>query len=421
MSAGPSNDVVASMYHSDDEALAERGFKLIRELGEGAFSRVFLAAHRSTDDNPETDMAVLACKVINTKKTPKVYTEKFLQRELDIMCTCNHPHIIFVHSIFARGVKYFVFMRYAERGDLFDYLVANGSMPEEQCATWVRQLAAAIQYLHTLEVAHRDLKCENVLITQNFNVKLSDFGFVRSCMDEESSSVTLSQTFCGSLTYVSPEIIKGSPYEPKISDMWSFGVLTFMMVNKAHPFDSTHLQSLYQNQINRNWKFTTKKNDSVSQACREFINNLLEPDTKKRWTIENVMQSDWLKLMLKSGVALTPNEQKALDTAIASRKNSTFSINRLVDENIKANVKIKEFQNNPFQDSCLNSIIAPKTWHSAFDGPIRISFNKIQCYIEHTSTPFTKAVPFDFKSENNCQLTERNRIWHCSIWTMADL
>lgn len=351
------------MYKSEDEALRERGIKFIKELGEGAFARVFLAARRCSEKKAATKTSVfLACKVINTTTTASVYKRKFLQRELEILCNCTHPNIIFVHSIFTRNNKYFIFMRYAERGDLFDYLVSNGALTEEQSAVWVRQLASAIQYLHTLEIAHRDLKCENILITRNFNVKLSDFGFVRSCVDADSFEVTMSQTFCGSLTYVSPEIIKGSPYQPKIADMWSFGVLIFMMLNKAHPFDSTHLQTLYQNQIKRNWKFANKKCESLSHGFRDLINNLMEPDTKKRWTIEKVLQCDWLKLILKDAAALTQDEQKMLDEALASREQirTTPSGSRATSTLSKINITInnKEFKNSPFKQSELNELLA---------------------------------------------------------------
>lgn len=361
-----SDDDIHRMYKSEDEALEERGFKLVKELGEGAFSRVFLATHRFAPTDATTKQpAFLACKVINTKTTAVVYKRKFLQRELQILCTCNHPHIVFVHSIFTRNLKYYIFMRYAERGDLFDYLVENGSLSEEQTAVWVRQLATAIQYLHTLEIAHRDLKCENVLITKNFNMKLSDFGFVRKCVSDDSFETTMSQTFCGSLTYVSPEIIKGSPYEPKVADMWSFGVLVFMMLNRAHPFESTHLQSLYQHQIKRNWKFTNKKCDDLSQQCRDMINNLMEPKTTDRWTIDKVMECDWLKMMLKEKMALTPDEQKALDEAMASRKRyesgskSGAGPSRVGSTLSKISITInnKEFKNSPFNQSEMNELL----------------------------------------------------------------
>lgn len=348
---------------SETEALNKHGFKLMKELGEGAFSRVFLSVYQFPSSATDKKSVFLACKVINTKKTATVYTRKFLQRELDILRSCSHPNIIFVHSIFTRNNKYFIFMRYAERGDLFEYLLSNGALTEEQCAVWVRQLSSAIQYLHKLEVAHRDLKCENVLITKNFNAKLSDFGFVRSCIDDITFKVQLSNTFCGSLTYVSPEIIKGSPYEPKISDMWSFGVLIYIMLNKAHPFSSTHLQSLYQNQIQRNWKFTCKKIDSVSQGAKELISNLIEPDTKKRWTIDNVLDCDWMKLMLNNATALTEDERKALDSAIAhiNRVKSNPSAGSLGNSPTKSSTSIainnKEFKRYPFNKSKTNEAV----------------------------------------------------------------
>lgn len=319
---------------SDENILRLRGFKLIKKLGEGAFAKVFLSVYKSKESLPK----VFACKLIDTKLTDHKFKTKFLDRELNILRNCKHPHMIYVHSIFKRDEKYFIFMRYAERGDLFDYLLMNGAIPERQSFPWIRQIALAIQYLHTLEIAHRDLKCENILITNNFNVKLSDFGFVRSTIDLKSVQ-QLSETFCGSITYVAPEVIKGQPYYPKMADMWSFGVILFMMLNKANPFDCTHLPSLYRDQMDRRWQFRTHIEAQLSDRVKEVIKKLLEPAPILRWTIEQVLTSAWLE---NTSNAMNIDETRALNAAKSYKKLSLNS--KLCDESKDQRQKHKDKQ-----------------------------------------------------------------------------
>ena len=195
--------------------------------------------------------------------------------------------------------RYFIFMRFAENGDLLDFVLKNGAIVESQARVWLRQMALGLQYLHELEIAHRDLKCENILITSNYNVKLADFGFARYVVDSKGRRIlryilnscsscgmvkcnknylyfNFSETYCGSLSYAAPEILRGTPYNPKISDLWSLGVILYIMLNKAMPFDDTNIKRLYEQQTSRKWKFRAKvENILTDQVCNKNKKNFI--------------------------------------------------------------------------------------------------------------------------------------------------
>ncbi|XP_034949554.1 testis-specific serine/threonine-protein kinase 1-like [Chelonus insularis] len=301
---------------SEQAILQARGYKIMKKLGEGSFAKVFLAEYKPNDD-PDSNIS-LACKIVDTSNAPKDIVRKFFPRELDILVKLNHPHVVQVHSIFQRRTKYFIFMRFAENGDLLQYILKNGPVGESQARVWLRQLALGLQYLHEMEIAHRDIKCENVLLTTNFNVKLADFGFARYVTDIRGKRV-MSDTFCGSLLYAAPEILRGTPYNPKIADVWSLGVILYIILNKAMPFDDTNLTRLYELQTNRRWKFRRKIVDELSENVKKLITNLLEPDTSKRWKTDQVVHSSWIAMDPRL-VILSPIEQAALNNAIDERK-----------------------------------------------------------------------------------------------------
>lgn len=263
---GPTTEKVdLSTTQSDIAVLQEKGFLLEKIIGEGSYAKVnkvhfewicradevpkpwYLQVYRATHMVDETRHSVMACKVIDTAQAPRDYLTKFLPRELDVLIRINHPHIVHVSNIFQRRAKYFIFLRFAENGDLLDFLTQNGAVPENQSRLWMRQILSGLHYLHTLNIAHRDLKCENVLITANYNVKITDFGFARNVRQKDRD--VLSETYCGSLSYAAPEVLKGVPYLPKQADMWSLGIILYTMLNKALPFNETSVKKLYEKQV----------------------------------------------------------------------------------------------------------------------------------------------------------------------------
>lgn len=306
------------MSGSEQLTLAARGYRIIKKVNEGSYAkvillllRVFIYKYRSwvydiafmkqvylaeyRNPNKTDKLSVLACKVIDTNTAPKDFVKKFLPREIEMLIKLSHPHLVHTHSIFQRRYKYFIFMRYMEHGDLLEYILQKGAVQEDQARIWTRQLALAIQYMHELEIAHRDIKCENVLLTANQNAKLSDFGFSRYCVDKKCRDVH-SETFCGSLSYTAPEILQGSPYYPKPTDVWSLGIVLFVMLNRAMPFEDKHIKQLYQAQINRNWKFRSRYVDSLSESCKLLVTLMLEPNHQNRIKIDQTINSEWIAM-----------------------------------------------------------------------------------------------------------------------------
>ncbi|XP_050097505.1 testis-specific serine/threonine-protein kinase 3-like [Anopheles aquasalis] len=266
------------------------GYRWIRRLSEGSFSKVHLTEYYSSVDNHSE---MLACKVIDTKKCSEKFRKRFLPRELTVLLHVRHPYIVHIQAIVKCRSKVCIFMRYAEMGDLLSFLVNHGPLHEPQMRIWCRQLALAIQYLHTSGIAHRDLKCENVLLSANFNVKLTDFGFARYVTEQPNQGVQMSSTFCGSFDYSAPELLKGQPYNPKASDVWALGVLLYILFNKCVPFKGKTRQ-VYQQQMARDWKFRSRVSNTLSPEVKSLIRNLLEPNPLVRWTIEEVLVCDWL-------------------------------------------------------------------------------------------------------------------------------
>lgn len=157
----------------------------------------------------------------------------------------------------------YIVMEYAESGSLLDIIRRDSYIDESRARKWFRQLVDSIDYCHERGVVHRwifnwcaknsivsslvsvrDIKCENLLMDSGYNVKLSDFGFARGHLKPKNGQLPLSETFCGSYAYASPEILRGIPYHPQQSDIWSTGVVLYAMVFGRLPFDDANYNLL---------------------------------------------------------------------------------------------------------------------------------------------------------------------------------
>ncbi|KAH0568660.1 testis-specific serine/threonine-protein kinase 3 isoform X1 [Cotesia glomerata] len=280
-----------SPRNSEVSALEERGYLIGKKIGQGSYATVHLADYL---DNNSSKKMRLACKIFDKEKAPPDFLEKFFPRELEILTKVENPHIIQVHSILQRGPRVFIFMRYADNGDLLDHIIRSGVVSEQQSKLWFRQMASGLQYLHGKHIAHRDLKCENILLSRKFNVKLADFGFARYCVDEENKRV-LSYTYCGSAAYAAPEVVSGTPYNPKLADVWSLGIILYIMLNGTMPFKDDNIKKLLKDQMGKNWVFRSRVLKTLSPLAVNIVKRILEPDVTVRLTLDRVLAHEWLK------------------------------------------------------------------------------------------------------------------------------
>lgn len=197
-------------------------------------------------------------------------------------------------------------MRCAENGNLLDYVKKNKIVSEQQSQTWFRQMALGLQYLHSKNIAHRDLKCENILLSRRNHVKLADFGFARFCIDNDKRRI-LSQTYCGSAAYAAPEVVSGTPYNPKLADVWSLGIILYIILCGTPPFDDENLTKLLRNQMSRNFNFRSRVQDSISSYAKSLVRHILEPDITLRFTLDRVLSHEWMCLQKKKSSVAEKN------------------------------------------------------------------------------------------------------------------
>ncbi|PSN53221.1 Testis-specific serine/threonine-protein kinase 4, partial [Blattella germanica] len=186
----------------------------------------------------------VAVKIISKFQAPPDYLKKFLPREIEVVKGLKHPNLIRFLQAIETTHRVYIVMEFAENGSLLDIIRRDSYIDETRSRRWFKQLIDAIDYCHEKGVVHRDIKCENLLMDCNYNIKLSDFGFARGHMRPKNGMAPLSETFCGSYAYASPEILRGIPYQPQLSDIWSTGVVLYAMVFGRLPFDDTHYNQL---------------------------------------------------------------------------------------------------------------------------------------------------------------------------------
>ncbi|XP_008408017.1 NUAK family SNF1-like kinase 2 [Poecilia reticulata] len=251
-------------------------YEFLETLGKGTYGKVKKAKERSG--------RLVAVKSIRKEKIKDEQDLVHIRREIEIMSSLCHPHIITIYEVFENKDKIVIVMEYASQGDLYDYICDKKNLSEHEARHFFRQIVSAVHYCHQNGIVHRDLKLENILLDGNGNVKIADFGLSNLYHRDEYL-----QTFCGSPLYASPEIVNGRPYHGPEVDTWSLGVLLYTLVHGTMPFDGLNHKILVQQISTGSYRKPSKPSD----ACG-LIRWMLMVNPERRATIEEVAGHWWL-------------------------------------------------------------------------------------------------------------------------------
>ncbi|XP_059297752.1 CBL-interacting serine/threonine-protein kinase 11-like [Lycium ferocissimum] len=261
-------------------------YELGKLLGCGAFAKVYHA--RDVKDGHS-----VAIKIINKSRVSNAILMSNIKREISIMRRLSHPHIVKLDEVLATKTKIYFVMEFVKGGELFAKIAKAGKFSEDQTRKIFQQLISAIRYCHSRGVYHRDLKPENLLIDENGDLKVSDFGL--SALTEQVQQDGLLHTLCGTPSYVAPDILTKKGYDGAKVDVWTCGIILFVLNAGYLPFHDSNLMGMYHKICNGEFKCPKW----MSSELKRFLHRLLDTNPMTRITIEEIINDPWFKKGLK--------------------------------------------------------------------------------------------------------------------------
>ena len=265
-------------------------YEVKQKIGKGKFGLVKCGL------NKETKKPV-AIKIMAKKNMDKSDLE-LAKVEIDILKIGQHPNIIKLYDIYENESYIYIIMEYCSGGDLLSYFEYHEyELPETKVCEIIHKLSMAIYYLHSYGIVHRDLKPENILMTDlspQADIRLLDFGLSKIIGNEEKCTEPY-----GTLSFVAPEVLQGKPYDKSV-DLWSIGIITFLLLCGYLPFDDKHSErEIARQTIQDPVPFEEKIWERYSPEAKTFVDGLLQKKPEKRYSIKEVLEHPWIKKMDK--------------------------------------------------------------------------------------------------------------------------
>ncbi|CAL9231501.1 unnamed protein product [Arabidopsis halleri] len=270
-------------------------YEMGRLLGKGTFAKVYYGKEITTGES-------VAIKIINKDQVIKREgMMEQIKREISIMRLVRHPNIVELKEVMATKTKIFFIMEYVKGGELFSKIV-KGKLKEDSARKYFQQLISAVDFCHSRGVSHRDLKPENLLVDENGDLKVSDFGL--SALPEQILQDGLLHTQCGTPAYVAPEVLRKKGYDGAKADIWSCGVILYVLLAGFLPFQDENLMKMYRKIFKSEFEFPPW----FSPESKRLISKLLVVDPNKRISIPAIMRTPWFRKNFNSPIAFKIDE-----------------------------------------------------------------------------------------------------------------
>lgn len=264
-------------------------YKLGKTLGKGTYGKVKLGVHMETGEQ-------VAVKIVHTN-TEK--SKKQLEREISIISKLKHQNIVKMYEALYHEDCIYLILEYVGGGELFDYIMGRGRINEKMAIKFFRQMVSAVGYCHKNGVCHRDLKPENLILDEEGNIKINDFGLSNFFVPG-----SLLSSFCGSPVYAAPEIMAEKQYDGPAADTWSLGIVLYAMVVGQLPWKLDERGIIRDVSDLIRARFTIPASASISSECEDLIRKMLVADPNVRIKLTDVASHPWVMKGFESPVLM---------------------------------------------------------------------------------------------------------------------
>lgn len=282
-------------------------YRITKSLGSGSSSRVKLGVCLDSGEKVAIKIIKREYDDVESKKKK----EERIYREVIISSLLSHPHIVRLNNFYFNENYFFLVFEYVKGVQLLDLVLERGALQENESRRYFRQILSAISYIHENCIVHRDLKIENILIDEFGNVKILDFGLSNFFDYRRFLS-----TFCGSLYFAAPELLSGKRYIGPEIDVWSLGVILYVLLQGRVPFDDKNLHNLHV----KIKEAKIEHNSYLSNEANALLSGMINKNTTLRYDLETVIKSEWVNR----------NHNSQIDNFLSKRKPITEVDEKLV-------------------------------------------------------------------------------------------